>query len=511
MQNVPGNRDRLTRFSGNPLPDVKALFKALDSTKARTVLLGLHMVMLVAVFFLEHSPAPDQATYLALADGLSHGVYSVYNGILDPAPIDVMRTHGYPIFLLVLRSISKNLDLVFAAQALFHIGTLLLVLRLLRNGGHSRFRQNMFLLLMLPQFQLIHYVYQVFPETLMAFLCALLVLLFSLGFRGPARTVVIGIVAAVAFWVRPIMLLFPLFVLIGDLLLAQKGERLRLMGRNAGILVVFAGLGPLMYGLWNFRSHGVFKPLPLSGSAVITNMGIWQMRLPGHGTLHYFQYSFFGREFLPFVSDEEAAAHYLRYQEQWARIDSVSMLAMTDQDKLYLPKMAEYKNEFYVTRSPQYTMALEDAMAKENKKMMLDEPGYFLLSRAYTAIRLWITNINYPMIKIVFKPEPGVVPIVGRPQGVKGWLGALVPFAITAISFGIGLSWSAVQVLRNRRRWYERRYLLYMILYGWLIYIPMSIQSRFTVPVHALAIACIALALTDRWPLARGAESGSRG
>lgn len=132
--------------------------EALGTAKARTVLLCLHVALLVGAFFVEHSPAPDQATYVALADGLAHGAYSVWHGVLDPAPTDVLRTHGYPVFLLFIRSITTNMDLVFTAQAVLHIGTLLLVLHLLGRGDHSRFRQNVFLALMLPQFQLIHYV-----------------------------------------------------------------------------------------------------------------------------------------------------------------------------------------------------------------------------------------------------------------------------------------------------------------------------------------------------------------
>jgi len=54
-------------------------------------------------------------------------------------------------------------------------------------------------------------------------------------------------------------------------------------------------------------------------------------------------------------------------------------------------------------------------------------------------------------------------------------------------------------IFRDRERWFPRRYLLYMIMYVWLIHVPMVIQSRYTVPVHVLAILCITLALTDRY------------
>ena len=43
--------------------------------------------------------------------------------------------------------------------------------------------------------------------------------------------------------------------------------------------------------------------------------------------------------------------------------------------------------------------------------------------------------------------------------------------------------------------------MLYVIAYIWLIHIPMSIQSRYTVPVHAITLACIA------WPLQRAVRA----
>jgi len=474
------------------------MIEALDTKKMRMLLLGTHCLILVLAFCLPHAPSPDQATYMGLANGLAHGVYSVWYGILDPAPIDLLRTHGYPVFLLLVGSISTRADLVFAAQAVLHLGTLLIILRLVGKGEHPVRRQNMFLILMIPQVQVIYYVYQIFPETLMSFLSTWLVLVFAGTGGEKQRCVLLAVVSALAFWVRPVILLFPLFVLLADLLFVGKGTRFARARFNSSSLALFLILGPLPFGLWNLQQHGVFKPVPLSGSAVNSNLGIWQLRLPGYGTMHYFQYNYFGREFIPLVNEKEAARYYEAYQEQWARIDAATQGAMTAQDKLNKPLMAEHINELYVTRSPQYTVALDQAIAKENRQMMVNEPFYYLATRLYAGLRLWVTNINFPMTKIVYEPKPGVQPIVGRPAGMKSWIGSLAPFALTAVSFGIGLPWLVYQIIRDRRKWIERRYMLYLVAYLWIIHIPMSIQSRYTIPVHAIAIACIAMALVDK-------------
>lgn len=485
-----------TSTIGTFLQRVKA---GLNTAKARNALLGAHLVLLIGAFFLGHTEAPDQATYYALADGLAQGSYSVWNGILDPAPVDLLRTHGYPVFLMLVRSISKNPTLLFACQSILHVLTILLLLRFIAPGPEGHLRQSLFLLLLLPQFQLVYYAHQVFPETLMATLGVSFVLLITDPIRSIPRTVLLGLLAAAIFWVRPVMLFFPLFILLLDLVFVAGSLRWPLLRRNAAMMAIALLLGPLAFGWWNLRAHGVFKPIPLSGSSVNSNLGIWQLRLPGYGTMHYFQYNYFGREVLPLVNDDEAAAFYAAYEDQWERIETEAARSMTEVDVRNMPVMAEHRTELYATRSPAYTMALDDVIGKENKQMIQDEPLYYLGTRLYAGVRLWVTNINLPMDKVVYEPTPGVRPKVGRPNGLSGWASALVPFLITFFTFGIGiplLLGSVIGSLRGRTgRWAPWRYALYMIGYVWVVHVPMSIQSRYTVPVHALAIACIALLL----------------
>ena len=53
------------------------------------------------------------------------------------------------------------------------------------------------------------------------------------------------------------------------------------------------------------------------------------------------------------------------------------------------------------------------------------------------------------------------------------------------------------RIVRRYGPWLDRRWILYMVLYIWMIHIPMAIQSRYTVPVHVLLIMAVALALAD--------------
>lgn len=479
------------------MPLFHRFLAGLHSGRLTVVLIVVHVLMLLAVLVMPHVPSADEPTYVALAESMDQGGFSVWADRYDPPPVDTHRTHGYPAFVWLLRRLSERAMIIFVAQALFHLTTLLLILRYLGQQPKGTFKSNVFLVAMLPQLQLLHYVGQVFPEVLMSFLCTAIALSYARGGNGAKDLALRVVLLAVAFWVRPVMLLFPLFVLVADLLVLRGPVRLSSARAHAVVLLVMAMLGPVPFAYWNHANHGVWKPVPISGSAVISNMGIWQLRLPGYGTMHYFQHSMFGREFIPWVSDSAAAGHYVRYQEQWRRIDAKADPFRSAEDLERVPLMMADPQRF-AARSPGYTIALDRAIAEENRVMIKAEPFYYLATRLYTAARLWVTNINLPMERVIYKPTPGAYPQVGRPQGLAAWAKLLVPFTITFISFGVGLIFLFVSVIRGRHAWISRRYLLYMILYVWLVHIPMVIQSRYTVPIHVLAILCISLALTDR-------------
>jgi hypothetical protein len=103
------------------------------------------------------------------------------------------------------------------------------------------------------------------------------------------------------------------------------------------------------------------------------------------------------------------------------------------------------------------------------------------------------------MERMVFRPEPGVRPVVGTANGIKGWLGMLAPFLLSFVTFGIGGIFLVVCVIRYRQQWHERRYALFLVGYIWVIHIPMAIQSRYTVPVHGVVIALIAVAAVEQF------------
>ncbi len=482
---------------------MERLKELLSRRGTRNMLLVLHLLMMVAAFAVFGSrPSGDQATYLGLAEGLERGAFSYWHGIIDPPPIETYRTHGYPAFLWSVRQFSQDLSAVRMAQTLLHLFTLLLLLRWAGRHPQGLLRQNVLLLLLLPQFQLLHYAHEILPEAVMVLLCTAIGL-GGMGTAGMRRAWLLGLLIAAGFWVRPVLLLFPLFVLLADLFLTRGPERRLLLRQHAVTLIVFLIAAPIPFGLWNLRTHGVFKPVPISGSAVISNMGLWQHRLPAYGSMRYFHYNYFGREIVPWVDDDAAARNYAEYNVQWDRIEAAAEPFMSEADRRNIPVMEGHK-DLFITRSAGYTMALDSIIRRETMASIQAEPGHYLATRAYTALRLWFTNINRPMIHWVFTPDAGDRPVVGWPASPGGWVAMLAPFLITAITFGLGGLFLLWRILRDQQRWHARRYALYLIGYLWLIHVPMSIQSRYLVPVHALVVLCIAMAWVE-WRAGRDA------
>ena len=112
----------------------------------------------------------DETTYMGLATGLSQGTFSYWVGHFDPPPIETYRTQGYPAFLLLLRTFSASTFTVKLVQMLLQFLVLVLLSRAIEKWGGGPLTSNSFLLIALPQLQLLYYTQLVYPETLMSFL-----------------------------------------------------------------------------------------------------------------------------------------------------------------------------------------------------------------------------------------------------------------------------------------------------------------------------------------------------
>jgi len=170
------------------------------------------------------------------------------------------------------------------------------------------------------------------------------------------------------------------------------------------------------------------------------------------------------------------------YHAQWDRIDAAAAPFLSDRDRANLPTMRS-RPELFLTYDTPYTLARSQAIEREYAARIREAPGYYLATRVYTAARVWITGVNVARLH-----EPGF----------KSKLVALYPTVVSFLSFGLGLPFAAWAIAR---RGSARASTLPFWLFGfvyWGAHVPMSIQSRYTVPMHLGALVLVAAALHGR-------------
>ena len=121
------------------------------------------------------------------------------------------------------------------------------------------------------------------------------------------------------------------------------------------------------------------------------------------------------------------------------------------------------------------------------------EPGFWLKTRLYTLVRLWVTGIQR-----------------------RDWLAATTPAArlkavYPALASGVTFLLAVVCIpwaLWRRRLWEVPAFVLALglVVYFGVLHLPFAIQARYTIPVRLLFFLCIAQAISSllsaRRPLA---------
>lgn len=434
----------------------------------------------VLIWILRDTVSGDHFTYLKLADGLRLGRYSLWYD-LEPYPPDTFRTPGYPAFILLIRLATPDAPDVAAVrmvQVVLYVVAIGLALKLIDHYLPGCYLpKNLFLVLLLPNLQLTYYLPALLPEALMIFV-VLLYLSLEIRLEGGRwyRLVALGLVMAVLYTIRPIFLCLPAFRLLAQLFLFREWRRL--LAFNGVVLVVF-GATITPYALWNRQHHGIFSPTPVEGPAPNVHLGFWQHRLPGHTTLHYWRHTYMGEEILPLVRAAHVPAYIAGYDREWAEINREAETYLTAADRLRIPQMRP-DSALFPTYSSEYTLARRRIIQRHTLAHIQREPLYYLGTRLYTALRLWVTGVNMRQL---------------RTPGIGRKLIAVYPTLVTFFSFILGLVFVTIQFLRRRLSPRELWPFLLVIGYCWLLHVPMSIQSRYTVPVHVPALILLAMAL----------------
>ncbi len=431
------------------------------------------LIVIAAAVLMRNARSGDHSTYWELARGTLQGKYSFWHS-LTPYPPDTLRTPGYPIFVALASFGCTSLRTLLLVQAGLYLAAVAIVCRILwRLVPDDLLPRTLFLFVLMPSIQLVYYTALVFPECLLSFL----IVAYLDAEIARRHWVICGVLLGAVILVRPIYALYPI-VRAGPELLASADMRTATK-RAVGVAAVAIAL-MLPYGAWNQVHFGTFSLMPIEGSAGNIHMGFWQHRLPGKFSRRYWP-NFQGRELIPFVSDAESARYFEEYNQEWDEIERQAEPFFTATDR---KNQEEFKKrtDLFSTYSQRYTVARARIIARYTWNHIRAEPGYYVATRLYTAFRLWVTGVNMLVIG-----QPGFLPKVS----------ALYPTLVTLIFLVGGLIVAVVQSVRRRPEMRRTLPIWSLLVYGWLVHVPVSIGSRYTVPLHFAALLLSSLGLSS--------------
>lgn len=445
------------------------LDEVLGSQRLRNALLianGLITLLVLYVFRKPHGG--DMLDYLALADGILQGNYSIWHRMPVEIP-DTFRNPGYPLFLALFRVFTKELFVIQLAQMAMYVAAVLIMLRTISKLG-GMIAGNLFLLLLIPSINMAYFASGLYPETPVLFLGSLFLWADVVLPRGWARSVLMGLCIGAAFQCRSTLLLFPVFHELVTLFLERPRPDLR---RSLIFLATFI-ITLMPYSLWNLKHHGVLRPTPLEGGGGVMYLGWWSGKVPGHKEWWYWK-NFFSNEPISFTDD--VPGNIRAFDAECHQMDSLLRPFLTAKDSLMIAALQPYGTKTYNTR---YTLERERLLKKITLQHIKEEPGYTLRTKAYTAIRLWITGYD---------------PYRLGAASIKGKVAELYPFVLTATIFLMAII--AIPLAMYRDRAWARRCmpLILWIVYFGAIHIPFAIQGRYVIPARLALLALLALAL----------------
>ena len=284
----------------------------------------------------------------------------------------------------------------------------------------------------------------------------------------------------VAFAIRPVV--WP--VAVAWLLVDAWPRRNRWQQvRMAALRLLVFGLLLVPHGLSNAIRHGHCSPLPLDGSEPYLHLAYWQHLLPGEYDNHLWQGTYMGHELLPLAAPADLDGNRRAYAEDWALVERACDPLLTDGDRRRLAAMDSIPGLFR-TWPAAYVLARRKALMQRLLVRIQERPCYYLLSRVYSGLRLWVTGFSVKS---------------WRQPGWKAKAAALYPMLVTLVVLGVGWLVIAWSLLTRRLPWKPVRAILLVCLTYWGVHLVMPIQSRYTVPLHLPVLVLVSFALASFW------------
>ena len=456
-------------------------------TKNALIVLNIFSAM-VAFYLGNSSEFPDWLTYWYMSEGLETGKFSSWFFLESYYP-ETIRTPGYPLFLLILRSISDSQLFIKVVQLLLYFATLLIAYKTLDKLSDSNILALcVFLFLTALNIQIPYYSGLISSESPSIFLTALFTYFITTKEKNLRNAIYLGLIGGLLFLMRPAFMLLPFCLLIYFIFIKRTA------GKFILIHTLIFSFTLIPFSLWNLENHGVFKPTPIEGAASIAHMGYWNFKLP----INYredFQYNAAvikdATNPISF-SEEERVKYKEKYERDWlGLINSLQTHIKTD-EVVAMKEMQLNNPGIFPIYNSKYTLLREQYLADLLVKEIKENPIYYLKTRIYTFFRVYYSGLNVKALK----ESPSLIVIFK----------SVYPFLITFFSIFIGLLIALIYYLKNRKKIDESFEILLMIsLYYGAVSMPFAAQGRYTVPIHFCILIMLSI-MSTKIPMLKRAE-----
>jgi hypothetical protein len=455
------------------------IYKIITSKKFIRVLVLLNIFTAFISFYLaDKSVFMDSKSYWAMAESIGYGKFSAWYQLPTYYP-DTLRTMGYPVFVFFCRQLFDNELFVKIIQLAFYFYSLFLALKILAKLTNNVFAKPIFLALTAISIQIPYYAGYISSDSINIFFVTLYLYYLLCKPQNTVYALVLGLIGAAIFQIRPAFLLFPFALTF--LYLFRKQQRYYFVVH----LLVFV-LSLISFSVWNYQNHGVFKPTPLEGGGGVAHLSYWSMVLPqGYTEQHYWQNTTGYDLTQPsFASDEEREKNVEKFNQEWFTIKKDISKYLTSKDSIDLATMQATNPAIFLVYNSQYTQAREKLLWKYTLQHIKENPTRYLMSRVYIFCRLYFTGINVQEWQTC--------------NTVAGYVKMLYPFLVTFIFIFLGLLVSLSYFLYKKISLFSPfGNLLFISFYYSACHVAFTIQSRYTVPIHLAILILLAYIATE--------------
>lgn len=418
---------------------------------------------------------PDAWSYIALANGILHGEYSMWWHLPDPYP-DTVRMPGFPLLIAFTMALFGTWKAMIAVNIVLY-GLALYCMKVFiqrLNGGF--FVWNLFLLILLPMVYVPFYIGQVYTEIpVLATIGLLLWLGTAPGPAGWKRAMAMGLLFGCAFQLKPVLLFLPVGLAAINFC---RGPSVRMLSTQMVLLSTFS-LTLVPFALWNKRNHGVNSITPLEGGAGVMHFGWWAGKLPGYTEKVYWN-NFAGDEVVRFVKEEDLAANIRAFENEWEVLNERVAPLLNARDSVLFSDTVRTEYPALLSLNARYTLERERSLKELTLARAIGDPLYTLGYKCYSAARFWVIGIQLEE----FRKSRGAT----RLRMLYATGSTLAVFVAMVLLLPLSFR-------RRWLRWSSHWQPVYYLVYFGLFHVPFAIQARYTVPVRFVLFALLAFAL----------------